>query len=283
MLSLISKVALVSDSSAGIGYETALVLSRNGYDTYAGIRDLTLAGELLHVAKEEKLPLRIIQLDVNSDSSVNLGVKKVLKEQNTIDLLVNNLGYILLGCFEDVSMNEMKAQFETNFYGTVRTAQAVLPVMRKHKSGIIINISSIAGRIGFPVASAFVSSQFAVEGLSESMRFELEPLGIYVSIIEPGMVRITNFSNSMIIANNAKKSSSPYSKITRKLTGNIEQMIEMGISPEEVADTILKAVQSKPPLPRYLVGNDAAMITENRKSMTDIEFEKFLKNTILNA
>jgi NAD(P)-dependent dehydrogenase (short-subunit alcohol dehydrogenase family) len=283
MLSLISKVALVSDSSAGIGYETALVLSRNGYDTYAGIRDLTLAGELLHVAKEEKLPLRIIQLDVNSDSSVNLGVKKVLKEQNTIDLLVNNLGYILLGCFEDVSMNEMKAQFETNFYGTVRTAQAVLPVMRKHKSGIIINISSIAGRIGFPVASAFVSSQFAVEGLSESMRFELEPLGIYVSIIEPGMVRITNFSNSMVIANNAKKSSSPYSKITRKLTGNIEQMIEMGISPEEVADTILKAVQSKPPLPRYLVGNDAAMITENRKSMTDIEFEKFLKNTILNA
>jgi NAD(P)-dependent dehydrogenase (short-subunit alcohol dehydrogenase family) len=283
MLSLISKVALVSDSSAGIGYETALVLSRNGYDTYAGIRDLTLARELLHVAKEEKLPLRIIQLDVNSDSSVNLGVKKVLKEQNTIDLLVNNLGYILLGCFEDVSMNEMKAQFETNFYGTVRTAQAVLPVMRKHKSGIIINISSIAGRIGFPVASAFVSSQFAVEGLSESMRFELEPLGIYVSIIEPGMVRITNFSNSMVIANNAKKSSSPYSKITRKLTGNIEQMIEMGISPEEVADTILKAVQSKPPLPRYLVGNDAAMITENRKSMTDIEFEKFLKNTILNA
>jgi NADP-dependent 3-hydroxy acid dehydrogenase YdfG len=146
--------------------------------------------------------------------------------------------------------------------------------MRKHRSGIIINISSIAGTIGFPVSSAFVSSQFAVEGLSESMRFEL---------IEAGMVRITNFPNSMVIANNAKKSSSPYSKITRKLTGNIEQMIEMGISPEEVAYTILKAVQSKPPLPRYLVGNDAAMITENRKSMTDIEFEKFLKNTILNA
>ena len=283
MLSLISKVALVSDSSAGIGHETALVLSRNGYDTYAGIRDLTLARELLHVAKEEKLPLRIVQLDVNSDSSVNLGVKKVLREQNRIDLLVNNLGYILLGCFEDVSMNEMKAQFETNFYGTVRTAQAVLPVMRKHRSGIIINISSIAGRIGFPVSSAFVSSQFAVEGLSESMRFELEPLGIYVSIIEPGMVRITNFPNSMVIANNAKISSSPYSKITHKLTGNIEQMIEMGISPEEVAHTILKAVQSKPPLPRYLVGNDAAMITENRKSMTDMEFEKYLKNTILNT
>jgi NAD(P)-dependent dehydrogenase (short-subunit alcohol dehydrogenase family) len=283
MLSLISKVALVSDSSAGIGHETALVLSRNGYYTYAGIRDLALAGELLRVAKEEKLPLRIVQLDVNSDSSVNLGVKKVLREQNRIDLLVNNLGYILLGCFEDVSMNEMKAQFETNFYGTVRTAQAVLPVMRKHRSGIIINISSIAGRIGFPVSSAFVSSQFAVEGLSESMRFELEPFGIYVSIIEPGMVRITNFPNSMVIANKAKKSSSPYSKMTRKLTGNIEQMIEMGISPEEVAHTILKAVQSKPPLARYLVGNDAAMITENRKSMTDMEFEKYLKNTILNT
>lgn len=191
MMSLPSKVALVSDSSAGIGHETALVLARNGYDTYAGIRDLTLSRDLLHIAKE-KLPLRIIQLDVNSDSSVNIGVKKVLKEQNRIDLLVNNLGYILLGCFEDVSMNEMKALFETNFYGTVRTARAVLPVMRKHKSGIIINISSIAGRIGFPVSSAFVSSQFAIEGLSESMRFELEPFGIHVSIIEPGMVnRVT--------------------------------------------------------------------------------------------
>lgn len=91
-----SKVALVSDSSAGIGHETALVLSRNGYYTYAGIRDLALAGELLRVAKEEKLPLRIVQLDVNSDSSVNLGIKKVLKEQNRIDLLVNNLGYYCL-------------------------------------------------------------------------------------------------------------------------------------------------------------------------------------------
>ena len=108
-------------------------------------------------------------------------------------MLVNNLGYILLGCFEDVSMNEMKALFETNFYGTVRTARAVLPVMRKHKSGIIINISSIAGRIGFPVSSAFVSSQFAIEGLSESMRFELEPFGIHVSIIEPGMVTGNKF------------------------------------------------------------------------------------------
>jgi NAD(P)-dependent dehydrogenase (short-subunit alcohol dehydrogenase family) len=219
--------------------------------------DVTLARELSRVAKEEKLPLRIVQLDVNSDSSVNLGVKTVLKEQNRVDLLVNNLGtYILF------SMDEMKAQFETNFYGTVRTAQAVLPVMRKHRSGIIINISSIAGTIGFPVSSVFVSSQFAVEGLSESMRFELEPFDIHVSIIEAGMVRITNFPNSMVIANNAKKSSSPYSKITRKLTGNIEQMIEMGISPEEIAYIILKAVQSKPPLPRYLEGNDAAMITE---------------------
>lgn len=280
---MLSKVALVSDSSGGIGHETALVLARNGYDTYAGIRNPTLARELLHVAKDEKLPLRIIQLDVNSASSVNTGVREIIKQQNRIDLLVNNLGYILLGCFEDVSINEMKAQFETNFYGTVRTARAVLPVMRKHKSGIIINISSVAGRIGFPVSSAFVSSQFALAGLSESMRFELEPFGIHVSIIEPGMVRITNFPNSMVIANNAKKSSSPYSKITRKLTGNIEHMIEMGISPEEVAKTILKAVQSKPPLPRYLVGNDAAMIAENRKSMTDREFEKFFKNTIMNV
>jgi NAD(P)-dependent dehydrogenase (short-subunit alcohol dehydrogenase family) len=279
-----SKVALVTDSSAGIGSETALMLARNGYYTYAGTKNLSQARDLSRLSKEEKLPLRIIKLNINSDFSVGFAVKKVLKEQqNKIDLLVNNMGYVLLGCFEDVSINEMRDQFETNFYGTVRTVRSVLPFMRKHKSGKIINVSSIAGRIGFPVSSAFVSSQFAIEGLSESMRIELEPFGIHVSIIEPGMVRATNFMHSMVIANKAKKPSSPYSNITRKLTKNIEQMIGMGISPQEVAYTVLKAAKSDYPLPRYIVGDDAAMIMENRKSMTDTEFDKFVKNTILNV
>jgi len=279
-----SKVALVTDSSAGIGFETALILSRNGYYTYAGTTNLSQARELSCLAKEEKLPLRIVQLNINSDFSVNFAVKKILKEQqNRIDVLVNNMGYVLFGCFEDVSISEMRDQFETNFYGTVRTARSVLPIMRKHKSGNIVNVSSIAGRIGFPASSAFVSSQFAIEGLSESMRFELEPFGIHVSVVEPGMVRATNFLQSMKIANKANKPSSPYSNITSKLTKNIEQMIEMGISPQEVAYTVLKAAVSNCPLPRYIVGNDAAMIIENRKSMTDIEFDKFVKNTILNV
>ena len=152
-------------------------------------KNLTQATDISRISKEEKLPLRIIKLNINSDFSVGFAVKKILKEQqNKIDLLVNNMGYVLLGCFEDVSINEMRDQFETNFYGTVRTVRSVLPFMRKHKSGKIINVSSIAGRIGFPVSSAFVSSQFAIEGLSESMRIELEPFGIHVSIIEPGMV-----------------------------------------------------------------------------------------------
>jgi NAD(P)-dependent dehydrogenase (short-subunit alcohol dehydrogenase family) len=278
-----SKVAFVTDSSVGIGFETALILSRNGYYTYAGTTNLSRAKDLSRLAREEKLPLQIIQLNINSDFSVNFAVKKILKEQqNRIDVLVNNMGYVLFGCFEDVSISEMRDQFETNFYGTVRTARSVLPFMRKHKSGNIINVSSIAGRIGFPASSAFVSSQFAIEGLSEAMRFELKPFGIHVSVIEPGMVRGTNFLRSMTIANKASKPSSPYSNITTKLTKNIEQMIEMGISPQEVAFTILKAAKSNCPLPRYIVGNDAAMIIENRKSMTDIEFDNFIKNTILN-
>jgi NAD(P)-dependent dehydrogenase (short-subunit alcohol dehydrogenase family) len=266
-----------------VGYETALALARKGYVTYAGIKAPAQAKKLSHIANIEKLPLQLINLDVNRSSSVTSAVKQVLKNEGLIDLLVNGTGYVLLGCFEDISMKEMAAQFETNFYGIARMLRSVLPFMRKQRSGVIININSVAGQIGFPCSSAFVCSQFAIQGLSESLRYELEPFGIDVSLIEPGIIRPSTFTNLIVVAQRAKRLSSPYSDITRKLTNDIGRMPELGSLPVEVASTVLKAIQSKPILPRYLVGNDAAMITELRKSMTDIEFENFVKCTILSV
>ena len=163
------KVSVVTGSSSGIGYETALILARNGFITYATMRDTKKGLSLNSVAKKENLQLKILQLDVTDESSVNKAIKSIYAESEQIDVLVNNAGYGLVGAFEDISMDEIKLQFETNFFGLIRVTQAVLPIMRNQNSGKIVNISSGAGRFGFPTGSIYVSTKFAVEGLSESV------------------------------------------------------------------------------------------------------------------
>ena len=156
------------------------------------MRNLNKSENIKKVATKENLPIHIHQLDVTDDVSVKNTVQAILSETGRIDVLVNNAGYGLNGTFEDLAMDEIKAQYETNVFGLIRTTQSVLPIMRRQKYGIIVNISSGAGRFGFPGGSAYVSTKFAVEGLSESMSYELEPFGIKVVIVEPGVIR-TNF------------------------------------------------------------------------------------------
>ena len=196
------KVAVVTGSSSGIGYETSLILARNGYLTYATMRDLEKSVTIKSVATKERLPLRVVQLNVTEEGSIMDAVHSIITDVGKIDLLVNNAGYGLNGAFEELAMEEIKAQYETNLFGVIRVTQAVLPIMRKQKSGIIINISSAAGRFGYPGESAYVSTKFAIEGLSESMVYELEPFGIRVVLVEPGPIR-TIFADGMV---SAKKS-----------------------------------------------------------------------------
>src|SRR5919202_579604 len=196
------KVALVTGSSSGIGFETAVHLARNGFYTYASMRNLEKSKSITEVANREKLRLKVIQLDVNDDKSVEEAIDRVVKENQKIDVLVNNAGYGLLGALEDLSIEEIKAQLETNFFGAIRVTQQVLPVMRKQKSGTIVNISSVGGRMGIPSLSADHSTKFALEGLSESISYELKPFGIRVVLIEPGFIR-TNIMNSSVIAKKA--------------------------------------------------------------------------------
>ena len=270
------KVALVTGSSSGIGYETSLALAREGYFTYATMRDLEKEAVIKKIAEEENLPLKVIELDVDNDDSVQNAVKTIIEEKQRIDVLVNNAGWGIWGTAEDVSIEEFRAQFETNFFSVVRMIQKVAPIMRKQGTGDIVNISSIAGRIGFPVSTAYISSKFAIEGLSESLRYELGPFGIDVIIIEPGVIK-TNFFDSM---KTAKKADDAYKEITEKVISGVKMMAEMGTPPKEVANVIIKSLKDEKPLPRYVVGNDAAMFLEAKKMKTDIEFENYLKKEL---
>jgi NAD(P)-dependent dehydrogenase (short-subunit alcohol dehydrogenase family) len=276
------KVAIVTGSSSGIGYATSLLLARNGFHTYATMRNIGRSADVHEIAYKERLPLEVIQLDVNDDASIRDSIEKVESENERIDVLVNNAGYGLVGAFEDLSVEEIKSQFETIFFGVIRLTQQVLPIMRKQKSGTIVNISSGAGRIGFPGMSAYVSSKFALEGLSESMSYELEPFGIKVVIIEPGVIR-TNFKKNSVMSKKSLDNSSisPYSSIIQKIDSSISSMVEHATPPEEVAKTILHATISNNPELRYLVGNDMIMMAETKKSMSDEDFRKMMMQSII--
>ena len=276
------KVAIVTGSSSGIGYATSLLLARNRFHTYATMRNIEKSADIQEIANKERLPLQVIQLDVNDDASIRNSIKRVERENERIDVLVNNAGYGLVGAFEDLSVEEIKSQFETNFFGVIRLTQQVLPIMRKQKSGTIVNVSSGAGRIGFPGMSAYVSSKFALEGLSESMSYELEPFGIKVVIIEPGVIR-TNFKKNSVISKKSLDNSSisPYSSIIQKIDSSISSIIEHATPPEEVAKAILHAITSNNPELRYLVGNDMIMMAETKKNMSDEDFRKMMMQSII--
>lgn len=276
------KVAIVTGSSSGIGYVTSLLLARNRFHTYATMRNIEKSADIQEIANKERLPLQVIQLDVNDDASIRNSIKRVERENERIDVLVNNAGYGLVGAFEDLSVEEIKSQFETNFFGVIRLTQQVLPIMRKQKSGTIVNVSSGAGRIGFPGMSAYVSSKFALEGLSESMSYELEPFGIKVVIIEPGVIR-TNFKKNSVMSKKSSDNSSisPYSTIIQKIDSSISSIIEHATPPEEVAKAILHAITSNNPELRYLVGNDMIMMAETKKSMSDEDFRKMMMQSII--
>src|ERR687892_621989 len=252
----ITRVAVVTGSSSGIGFETSLILARNGFQTYATMRDPDKGENTKSIATKENLPIHIEQLDVTDNKSVTNAIQAIVSKANSIDVLVNNAGYALTGAFEDLAIEEIKAQYETNLFGLIRTTQAVLPIMRKQKSGTIVNISSGAGRFGYAGASAYISTKFAVEGLSESMSYELEPFGIKVILVEPGVIR-TNVFKNIVTAKKSQNPNSPYSKMMQKVATSFEEMMKnASSSPDLVAKVVLNAIRDENPSLRYLAGSD---------------------------
>jgi short-subunit dehydrogenase len=279
-ISIMRQVALITGSSSGIGYETALTLARNGFCTYAGMRNTKNSDSLEKKTAEEKLDLNILQLDVNDNSSIDNAIKRIKTEEKRIDVLINNAGYGLVGFFEELEMDEIRKQFETNFFGVLNVTKKVIPIMREQKSGTIINLSSGAGQVGFPGISAYVSTKFAIEGFSESLMYELFPFGIKVVIIEPGVIK-TNFFSNCIVSDKSSKKGSSYSNSLNKIQNNIELMQEHATPPVEVAKVILQALKTDKPKQRYVVGNDAVMILEAKRNLSDIEFKKMMMQNII--
>ena len=271
------KIAVVTGSSSGIGYETALALARDGFHTYATMRNTSKASEIQEAAKKEKLKIDVIELDVDKEESIKSAINKIISEKNRVDVLVNNAGYMVFGCVEDVPLNDFRQQFETNFFSIVRIIQEVAPIMRKQGSGTIVNISSVVGRMGLPGSSAYISTKFALEGLTECLRYELGQFGIKITLIEPGVIK-TNFFSSM---KKVEPKSDPwYKELTEKILSGLKMMVEMGTHPSEVAKVVIKAINDKEILPRYVAGNDASMFLEAKKMKTDIEFENYMKKEL---
>ncbi|MGI0000428.1 MAG: SDR family oxidoreductase [Nitrososphaeraceae archaeon] len=276
------KVAVVTGSSSGIGFETSLLLSRNGIYTYATMRNLSKSKKLNDIVEKENLPLKVLQLDVTDDKSVKDSISQITDESSRIDVLVNNAGYDVMGAVEDISIDEFKSQFETNLFGVIRVTKEVLPIMRNQRAGNIINISSVGGRIGIPLNSAYISSKFALEGLSESMRYELEQFGIDVILIEPGVVKSNFFENADVVNNKTNNTISPYSHLTQKLYEGFEPMLKSNSSslPSDVAKIIYQAIESNNREVRYLVGKDAVSIINARQKLSDKEIENWIKESL---
>jgi NAD(P)-dependent dehydrogenase (short-subunit alcohol dehydrogenase family) len=285
------QIALVTGSSSGIGFETALLLARNGIYTYATMRNLSKSEEILACTRKDNLQLETLRLDVTDEGSISEAIDTIIDKKDRIDILVNNAGYSLLGPLELLHLDEIKEEFETNFFGIIRLIQCVLPIMRKQRYGKIINISSLAGRIGFPLSSAYGSSKFALEGLTESLGYEVQNFGIHVILIEPGVIK-TNLVNNMKLGNEIMKlqdrddnkiidGDSPYAEIINKRISAFKPRYEKGSSPKIVAEKVLEAAISDNPKARYLVGGDALKMIERRNNATDEEFGRLVMDSVL--
>jgi NAD(P)-dependent dehydrogenase (short-subunit alcohol dehydrogenase family) len=247
------QVALVTGAGSGFGLLTAVELARRGFRVFASLRDPARAEKLDEAAQAAGVTLHKIGLDVTDGRSIQVAVLKA----GAVDVLVNNAGYGLGGYLEDVSMDELRTQFETNFFGLVAVTKAVIPGMRERKRGKIINVSSISGRFASPGVSAYVSSKWAVEGLSESLRHELSGYNVWVTLVEPGTFKTDIFGRNKRIAKAADDPTSPNYASSKKLEATVEKIVARAPDPQKVANVIAKVALAKRPRLRYLVGRDA--------------------------
>ena len=249
------ELVLITGASSGLGEATALYLAAKGYRVIGTSRSAGRLASLENEAAARDISVVGAELDINSDPEVAAAIPKLVDEHGPVDVLVNNAGYGLWGPGQAVSMNELKAQFETNFFGAFRMIKAVLPGMVERKRGTIINVSSVLGRLGTPFNGAYSASKFALEGLSESLRVELWPLGVRVALVEPGYFP-TAFRKNQHVVEQAESADLPYGSYIegyRRRHRRYERQADL----EAVARVIHKIVRSRRPRFRYPVGWDA--------------------------
>ena len=262
---------LITGANSGFGLLTAKTFAAAGYTVHAGYRSEAKSADLLALGREEGR-VRPVKLDVTDEALIGSAVAEAGREA-PIDVLVNNAGFEVVGPVDSLSDESLRRQFGANVLGPVRMIRAVAPQMRERNSGTIVNISSVAGWLNVPYASAYSASKHALEALSEALWFEMAPFGIRVAIIEPGGFA-TNFGDN-VATDPSFAEGSPHWENAQRFRGAVSKFIEGGASgndPQEVADLVFEAVTTKTPRLRYVAGNDARTLIPFYKSQ---EFEAF--------
>ena len=251
------KAVLITGASSGIGRASALYLAERGYRVAATSRSLD---RLDGLRREVKGPdtIHCVELDVDSDRSASQATASVIEAYGRIDVLVNNAGYGLWGPVQSFSMEELQSQFETNFFGAFRMIKAVLPSMTDAGGGTIINVSSVEGRLATPFSGGYAASKFALEGLSEAMRYELWPQGIRVAVVEPGLFA-TDFHDSQVESADAESPALPYGPVIARYRERRGKYDRFAKDPVRVARVIHKIIRSRRPRFRYPVGAEATL------------------------
>ncbi|MAY82773.1 MAG: short-chain dehydrogenase/reductase [Flavobacteriales bacterium] len=263
-------VILVTGASSGIGKATAEQLIADGHIVYGAAR---------RIDKMKDLELKgghAIQMDVTNEAEVKACVDQIIKEQGRIDVLVNNAGYAVYGPVEQVSLDDARRQFEVNIFGLAAITKEVLPHMREKRSGKIINVSSMGGKIYTPFGAWYHGTKHALEGWSDCLRLELKPFGIDVVIIEPGIIK-TEFMDVMYDPMVESAKNSPYSEMATKIASSSKEMYEkpgQSSPPTVIAEVISKAVKSQKPKIRYVAGKLAKPLMFMRKWFGDRIFDK---------
>jgi NAD(P)-dependent dehydrogenase (short-subunit alcohol dehydrogenase family) len=271
------KVSLVTGATSGMGKATALLLADRGYEVYAGARKPADGDSLVAEAKGRGIPLKAVQLDVTDDNSVRAAVSRVARESGRLDHLVNNAGFGFLGTVEEATDAEILRQFDVNVFGVGRMCRAALPLMRAQRSGVIVNISSWLGRMGFPLLTYYNASKYAVEAITDSLRYEVAPFNVRVHSVMPGLFG-TRFVSKGLVANAATVSpASPYAALAAKIIPVVARKINEGPDPLAVAEAVLRVIEDAGSPIRIPVGVEAETFVPMAKRLPDEEFETKVK------
>ncbi len=253
-----ARVALVTGASSGFGLLSSVSLARHGFRVFATMRAPSQRDALDDAAARAGVDLDVVELDVTDDRSVAEAVEGVEAAGGGIDVLVNNAGIAIAGLFEDLSLEELRAQLETNVLGLVRTTQAVLPGMRARGGGRIVNVSSAGGRLPTPMLSGYCGSKAAVDALSEALRIEARRFDVSVSVVAPGTFKTPIFERNRRVAARASDPSGPFFDLNRRLERGVGRMLDRNhADPQRVADAVLRAATARRPASYYRVGTDA--------------------------
>jgi len=252
------KVALITGCSSGFGLLAAVEMARAGFRVVATMRNLEKRGPLDAAAKEAGVELDVRRLDITEFDSLPGFIDQLVRDSGRLDVLVNNAGMAVSGFAEDMLLSEIRRQFETNFFGHVALTKAALPVMRKQRSGHIIQISSISGLVAQPVISSYSASKHALEGWSEALRLETHSLGIRVVLVEPGAYATDIWVKNVVLGERVNTPESPNYERIRRFVQFVQQEVPKR-DPREVAQLIAKIAQDPNPRLRYITGADAHM------------------------